>query len=435
MLAGIQGGKSNLKKAGGGKPGGAPKPPPKPSGGMSMMDQIQAKQKAMSNKRGAEGGAPAPAPAPPGVKAAPKGFNASMLAKVPTRKQSSMNDSDDGWSDNEEDDKPAKPTPPAVKKTGGFVPPTTSAAPPKINNSTSAKPPPPKAPELKQLAAGSTWRDKQAAKKAEEDSKKEASKPPPPVKPTVTAKPTMSARMTSKSITKKDAGNANGMSEKEGNALREELDKEKAKSKGLNAELEAMNKKIKSLEKENATMLKRVEEGEKGNKSRRDSAAFQDSISMLAQKTEDVDKLRAELNEAKKTSDELRRSNQKYQAAGPRLDVREEGTLKEQLLRMKKDKDKALKLVVKLIGKDQLAKHMKLHETTNDGLSSLVDSFGGVGVGGGKGRSNSPRRTSPNKMNATLIGTQSGTPPGSFKSPSKRSRMDSYFRSAVQGTH
>ncbi|GMI09634.1 hypothetical protein TrVE_jg9697 [Triparma verrucosa] len=427
MLAGIQGGMSNLKKAG----GGSPRPPPKPSGGggMSMMEQIQAKQKAREARVTGEGGAAAPAPAPPGVKSAPKGFNASMLAKVPTRKQSSMGDSDDGWSDNEEDAKPAKPAPPQPKKTAGFKPPETSAAPPKINNSTSAKPAPPKPPELKPAAPGTSWRDKQSAKKAEEDAKKDA-KPPPPARPAAPPKPTssMASRMA-----KKD--NGTGMSEKEGNALREELDKEKSKTKSLNQELDALKKKIASVQKENATLLKRVEEGETGSKGRRDSAAFQDSITMLAQKTEDLDKVRAELMEAKGIMDELRRSNQKMQSAGPRLDVKEEGTLKAQLVKMKKDKENALKLVVKLVGKEQLAKHMKLHETTHDGLKSLVSSFGGVGVSP-RGRGGSPKRMSPAKMNATMpIKKLEGPAPGSFKSPSKRSRMDSYFRSAVQGTH
>ena len=101
-------------------------------------------------------------------------------------------------------------------------------------------------------------------------------------------------------------------------------------------------------------------------------------------------------------------------------------SLREQLFRTKKEKEKALKLVVKLVGKDNLARHLKLHEATGDGLAALVQSYGGTGVGSGSGsrhRSPSPKKGSPKKVTTT---------PGTYTSDAKRSRLDSYYKTSIR---
>ena len=86
-----------------------------------------------------------------------------------------------------------------------------------------------------------------------------------------------------------------------------------------------------------------------------------------------------------------------------------------------KEKEKALKLVIKMVGKQNLAQHLKLHESTGDGLSSLVASFGGMGTGSRPNAAASPKKPNgPSMLNS----------PGSEY---KRSRVESYYRASVPG--
>ena len=436
---GIQNGAAGLKKS---SPGPRPGPPRGPQPGMSMMEQIQAKQQALAAKKVAGGGSSPPPP--PGVKAAPKGFNQTMLANVNKGSSSPKRDEsdDEGWSDNEEDAMTAKP----VIRTGLGKPtaskaPTTSAKPPKINEATSAKPPPP-APAAKPPAQKQTWKEKEAARKEalkkaqDEERARRASKftpasrtigKPPPLSTASKPPPPSASKPPPPSMSKPFKSRSSAAaSSAEVESLKDELSKSQVAEKSLNDENAMLKKKIDDLESERNTLVKRIEEVEAGpGKQRRDSAAFQDSISLMAQKTEDLDQARKDLVDARKTISDLQRSASRMAnqtPSGVGLDMGELKSLREQLFRTKKEKEKALKLVVKLVGKDNLARHMKLHETTGDGLAALVNSYGGTGVGKGSPRGRSSHRSpSPIRKSSPQ---KAYTPPGSFNNDSKRSNTD-----------
>ena len=62
-----------------------------------------------------------------------------------------------------------------------------------------------------------------------------------------------------------------------------------------------------------------------------------------------------------------------------------EKDLEKQLIKAKKDKDKSLKLLIQLIGKDRIAEHLQQHAGEGDVLDSLVAHFSGTLGGGGGG--------------------------------------------------
>ncbi|GMH60133.1 hypothetical protein TrRE_jg3481, partial [Triparma retinervis] len=199
----------------------------------------------------------------------------------------------------------------------------------------------------------------------------------------------------------------------------------KAKNKELTEKSMMDGKKIFDLERESETLKKRISEVESApGRQRRDSAAFADSISLMASKTEEIDKIRAELLEARKTISDLKLTSSNASAppgTKPSLDMREMTSLRSQLDRCRKEKEKALRLVVKMVGKHNMAAHLRLHETTGDGLKSLVESYGGMGTGGRtEGRISPKKPGGPSMINS----------PGSEY---KRSRVESYYRQQVPG--
>lgn len=229
----------------------------------------------------------------------------------------------------------------------------------------------------------------------------------------------------SSSVPTTSSSGGGGASSSEIAAKDAEIEALKAKNKELTEKAMMDGKKIFDLEREADTLKKRISEVETTpGKQRRDSAAFADSINLMASKSEEIDKIRAELLEARKTIDDLKQTARNVSApsgTASSLDMREMSSLREQLFRAKKDKDKALKLVIKIVGKQNMAQHLKLHETTGDGLASLVASYGGMGTGGRPNATVTPKKpTGPSMLNS----------PGSEY---KRSRVESYYRQQVPG--
>ena len=368
-------------------------------------------------------------------------------------------DSDDeGWSDNEDSapivkksvptpsfGKPAaskppkkssspsapKPGPPAPKP-GAPKPPAPSAPKP------SSKPGPPSAPKPsapKPAAKPMSWKERNAIAKKEAEAKRakeaEARKEkmasvtgPSSAAPKKPSAPSPS-RLTSSLPSRTSSSGGGGASASELAAKDAEIEELKAKNKELTEKAIMDDKKIFDLERETDTLRKRISEVEAApGKQRRDSAAFADSINLMATKSEEIDKIRADLLEARKTIEDLKRNSKNISApagTSSSLDMKEMSSLREQLYRTKKEKEKALKLVIKMVGKQNLAQHLKLHESTGDGLSSLVASFGGMGTGSRPNAAASPKKPNgPSMLNS----------PGSEY---KRSRVESYYRASVPG--
>jgi hypothetical protein len=135
-----------------------------------------------------------------------------------------------------------------------------------------------------------------------------------------------------------------------------------------------------------------------------------------------------------------------------------EKELENMLLKTKRDKDKAIRIIVQIIGKDRIASFLNKHAGSPDILDKLLDYFatnvqlgtsGGSNSGGdvaslghsksGHGTPGSaqkssrnhtlnPRSPSPDKTH------RGGGKAAGGKSPAMyRSRMDEYFRSTISG--
>jgi len=491
LLAALSAGQSTLKKSSGPSSpgGGGPKPAASP-GPLSMMDQIKQRQASMK-KTGGGGDSPI-ANQPP--KAAPKGFNTALLnaqSKAATKKSSKIDDdSDDDW-DDVSDPKPATakkvspdppktasaptmPPKPAAPLTKPAAPPTMppkpaapkslSAAPPKpsaprpgppVTQSKGVGPPPPIKPSTSgRPSASSTsspyqrsasnasdkssspaptlsWKEKNALKKKEDAAKRAEKKNKPPVNapapapaPAPTPSPAhVTATRTSSSVS--NAGSIGGAADS---------------LESLRSQLEAQMKKNRNLEEENRILQQRLDEVEQSpGKQRRDSAAFKDMSSLNSSKDKDIQRLSEELESCyDRLSAYESGSKGGGGGGGGNIDMQEMSSLRRQLKQARKDKEKALKLVVKMVGKEKLSQHLREHEDMGDGLKTLVKSFGSMGVGGGgrspeKGYRGSPmNKTMPN-MPLGLSGGLTTTPkPGASPGTEfKRNRMDSYFRTAI----
>jgi hypothetical protein len=73
--------------------------------------------------------------------------------------------------------------------------------------------------------------------------------------------------------------------------------------------------------------------------------------------------------------------------------------MEKQLLKMKEDKDKVVRLIILLIGKDRMSTFLKNHANDDDILSALVDTFSNTNnnITTDKGSSNKIHNNSPVK--------------------------------------
>lgn len=104
-----------------------------------------------------------------------------------------------------------------------------------------------------------------------------------------------------------------------------------------------------------------------------------------------------------------------------------EKDLEKQLIKAKKDKDKALKLLIQLIGKERIAEHLQKHAGEGDILDSLVAHFAGtLNNGTGDGSNISPSHNSSSSKKKRILGATKGNV-GTMGRPAFRSRSDQYF--------
>jgi hypothetical protein len=68
------------------------------------------------------------------------------------------------------------------------------------------------------------------------------------------------------------------------------------------------------------------------------------------------------------------------------------------LVKAKKDKDKALKLLIQLIGKERIAEHLQQHAGETDVLDSLINAFSGQLKQGGASAGIRERLSAPPDM-------------------------------------
>ena len=86
----------------------------------------------------------------------------------------------------------------------------------------------------------------------------------------------------------------------------------------------------------------------------------------------------------------------------PERDIRNMERMKEmerQLLKMKEDKDKVIRLIILLIGKDRMSSFLKNHGSDDDILSALVDTFSIGSIDNKGSKVNSPIRKSKSNKN------------------------------------
>ncbi len=133
-----------------------------------------------------------------------------------------------------------------------------------------------------------------------------------------------------------------------------------------------------------------------------------------------------------------------------------EKELESMLLKTKRDKDKAIRIIVPIIGKDRIAAFLNRHAGSPDILDKLMDYFANnVSLGGGTSnsggshsgdldasgrqktltRSNSGRNgnNATNQRSPSPDKTQRGKQSATKSPAAYRSRMDEYFRSTISG--
>jgi len=166
--------------------------------------------------------------------------------------------------------------------------------------------------------------------------------------------------------------------------------------------------------------------------SRRDSGAWEELSTLKDVLQSELDESRERLHAAELRCEELdgmvnnlhlraEMAEQKAHDAMSKRDAviagEDEVGLKRQLLKAKREREKALKLVIHLIGKERLSEHLRHNVATDDLLDSIIRAFGSPGGrgrrGGGGGHHsggpppedmmmNSPRKTHSRRVPARL---------------------------------
>lgn len=357
------------------------------------------------------------------------GFNTSMLQKAqeagsPSRvkKNAGGDDSDSGWSD--ADDEPgALPPPPAVAQ----PPPTRNTSlKPAVTKAPPTSKPPPKRLGFQEDTVGSR------SESPATDATVESNMPPAP--PPETSEPTPnesnedagppSPKIDTKPPEKVSTGN---------------------KITDMEIELEELRLKLQRAETKLAQHEKGVgalaREAELENQLEK---AHSDLIKMKHEKNAlklSVKELQNRLTQAEtggNTPAATSSNNIGTVEAAMRRSEREKD-LEKQLVKAKKDKDKALKLVIQLIGKERIADHLQQHAGEADVLDSLISSFSGQFRQGGAAAGIRDRLSAPPDMNhnspghkkkgARILGA-TRSPVATMGPAAFRSRIDEYFHTA-----
>lgn len=419
FLSDISGGVNNLKKR-------DTSPAPPKSSGNSMMDAIMAQKSKMAEKRAT----PSPqSVTPPPQKQNSGGFNTNMLQRA-QMKTTAKEDSDsdgDGWSDDGQSEEKQ-----VTKKVQEALKPT-----PKPTNSnlkaTTVKP-----PEVVK-APPSRPKDLAAEKKLEE-SKKAAPPPPPPAEKTPEPEKKVLKESVAQAV-KNETPPPPPPSDKTKSPLRSATPPPPAsKASGNDKESEKTNAHVPSNEVEE--LKKRLEIAEKKLSEAGHSSSMLLREAVLEEQLErahetivtlkhDKNALKLSIKElqTRLTNAEVHKKNGgddlKQQTASNVHEAMKRGErekdLEKQLIKAKKDKDKALKLLIQLIGKERIAEHLQKHAGDGDILDSLIASFGGSCSAPRASNSTSP------KKKKFLGSTASKGGSGTMGKPAMRSRSDQYF--------
>lgn len=420
FLSDISGGVNNLKKR-------DTSPAPPKSSGNSMMDAIMAQKSKMAEKRAT----PSPqSVTPPPQKQNSGGFNTNMLQRA-QMKTTAKEDSDsdgDGWSDDGQSEEKQ-----VTKKVQEALKPT-----PKPTNSnlkaTTVKP-----PEVVK-APPSRPKDLAAEKKLEE-SKKVAPPPPPPAEKTPEPEKKVLKESVAQAV-KNETPPPPPPSDKTKSPLRSATPPPPPASKasGNDKESEKTNAHVPSNEVEE--LKKRLEIAEKKLSEAGHSSSMLLREAVLEEQLErahetivtlkhDKNALKLSIKElqTRLTNAEVHKKNGgddlKQQTASNVHEAMKRGErekdLEKQLIKAKKDKDKALKLLIQLIGKERIAEHLQKHAGDGDILDSLIASFGGSCSAPRASNSTSP------KKKKFLGSTASKGGSGTMGKPAMRSRSDQYF--------
>lgn len=419
FLSDISGGVNNLKKR-------DTSPAPPKSSGNSMMDAIMAQKSKMAEKRAT----PSPqSVTPPPQKQNSGGFNTNMLQRA-QMKTTAKEDSDsdgDGWSDDGQSEEKQ-----VTKKVQEALKPT-----PKPTNSnlkaTTVKP-----PEVVK-APPSRPKDLAAEKKLEE-SKKVAPPPPPPAEKTPEPEKKVLKESVAQAV-KNETPPPPPPSDKTKSPLRSATPPPPAsKASGNDKESEKTNAHVPSNEVEE--LKKRLEIAEKKLSEAGHSSSMLLREAVLEEQLErahetivtlkhDKNALKLSIKElqTRLTNAEVHKKNGgddlKQQTASNVHEAMKRGErekdLEKQLIKAKKDKDKALKLLIQLIGKERIAEHLQKHAGDGDILDSLIASFGGSCSAPRASNSTSP------KKKKFLGSTASKGGSGTMGKPAMRSRSDQYF--------
>jgi hypothetical protein len=474
LLSAIQMGTANLKTRDGSDSPSSPSPK-SPGGGMSMMDQINAKKGALKPAKSPaitdSKGSAAKAANSPAEPSGGGGFNTNMLmAKANSAaKKEPKDDDDDDWSDDDAApnpqrrsaapplaDPPKSSTPaPVITKAPtpalAPTPPTATTPSPKMERPSPASVPPPSA-STPPTPAPTTTPSKPDRSPAMQ---RQTSNNPPETRSSSPAPP-MSWQEKNR-LAKKEAEKLKAERQSKGpvaasqparnnshnnNNSDGEIAALKIQVSDLENQLSAERRSVQSLKDENQVLKDRVSEAEGPNAKRRDSAAFKNLMDLKGGGDEELRIVREELRDAKSTIDQMKASAKQSSYSGPDPsgsvsserglnEMAEMSNMRKQLTQARADKEKALKIVVKIIGKKKMAAHLKEHEHSGDALASLIGKFSGRGFDIGDeemGSPISPRGGSP-RMNKSMGSPRNKTPGSGQQSEYKRNRMDDYHRS------
>lgn len=380
LMAQIAGGRNKLKKASD-SPAVEP-PPPKPAE-MSLQSQISGGLASLKKAKAT--------PPPPKKQEEEKqtgGFNVNMLKQasaVGSKKENNQNDSDDNWSDDDGDDlsskKPAAPVAPSP--------------PPKPAGTSTLRPktPPP---------AAKPDPVKDAMLRLDQTNAARAASPPPPAAPAVTETPVEAIG---------SQASAEGMAPP-AEARVPAISRQSIQSSPAPAPVPAHHSAL-NVSLEDVKQLQRRKSSLTGMGGEIGSS----ELKTLRMKVEQLEQqLTQERIKVRQLQDRIRVS-QKGEGAGVDAD---------------KKLNKALALIVQLIGKERVQQHLEVHEgqkgSKRDVLQSLIEIYK-------EDKLKEQQSPSPNKYSRAQV-SRGSPPPRTMRAKKRvdpgpqpfRSRIDSYYR-------
>ncbi len=378
-----------------------PGPPP------SLLASIQQK-----------GGATTPPPPPPPSvspgntpNAGKGGFNTNLLQRAANSNANNKDNSDSDWSEDESAPAPVISTNNITIKSAVSKPPIHSKPPPARPNSGYVAPPPPAAPPTASVAK--SLPPPPPSISAQNASNNNNTVPPPPLQIKLPPPPAPGPTVNNQQIDTSAPPGPPGQTKRQSIKIQdnsEELAKLKSELQELMEQLGDKDEVISSLQDDLVDNKRRLADAEgklaaalvKNNSDTRSAAAIAASTSANTREAE----LGRELDTAYNRINELKGEKMQLESSIKALTVRltlteskleatsqkqnnsvlsfestfkksdRETTLETQLVKAKRDKDKAVRLVILLIGKEKVAEFLKKHAGAPDILDKLIESYG-----------------------------------------------------------